>query len=748
MSPQAKSWLWTIAKGVVAMGLLMLFNVALAADLPKFKKGDKLEVEFLGKWIPAEFVEYFPTGWLTVKHASNVAGGPPIQRTIPPDQCRATKGSKKTASSGKSSKGSKEQTERTWTDVTGKHKIVAKFSEVADGKVVLLKADGKEVKIALDKLSEADRKLADELAKGGGDDNPFETVEEESMPSEEDVAASKKPKDFTEGEDPEGITLKDPDWTEGGAITVTEGEPEILKEDPLPAAMGSLAKKGAVLTGGNPAEHFDNAKALFFTPANSQCVVAFVSERPGQSKTIEVETVDLVSGKPTGKAELKGNGVPRSLSPSGKLLLCRSDALHAGTKSRIDIWNLESSNVKHVLSFKPHGDKDAHKRDVKHAAFIDDKMFYTVDQQDQLTVWDMAKVKALYSFGMAGSVGEAAPVAVSGTGKYLAMLTKSGVCVVEPSNGTILAKYEAPSTMSGRMSFSPDGKFLALATDYQLLMWDITTGVQVQEIFVPSGLNTFNGLTPESAIEWVADGYVLLAGRSLVDLNKKILLWDYNQTSETYGCFGGYHWYVLRSDDRSKRGLFHVQLPHGAAKQAAEKLDPESMMAIKPGTEIALNISAAMSDADRQKVFTGLTQRLTDMGMKVVPQAKITIDAFSQPGQARQVNYRSIGGFGPFGGGGPGGGTFTATPVTMTFGIREGDVVLWKTSMTRDVPFVLHTDNNKTMQQAADEAVRPTPEFYLGQPLPKFMARPGKSNGAFGSSRLTSSGIEVSGAAL
>ncbi len=746
MKPQARSWHWVIAAGLVAicMFVVQLGSATGADKLPKFKKGDKLEVEFLGKWIPAEFVEYFPTGWLTVKHANNVSGAPPIQRTIPPDNCRVSKTAKPAGGkSSSSSASSSEQKERTWTDVTGKHKVVAKFSAVADGKVVLIKADGKEVKIPLDKLSEADRKMADELAKGGGDDNPFESAEEESMPEKEEVTK----KNPTDGEDPEGITLKTPDWTEGGAITVLEGTPEILKEDPQPAAMGTLAKKGAVLAGGNPSDVFENAKGVFFDPATSRCVIAYVAERPGQSKTIELETVDLVAGKSLGKTALKGNGTPRSLSPSGKMLICRSDALHSGTKARVDVWSLDGSEAKSVMSFKPHGDKDVHQRDVKTTAFINDKMFYTVDHQGQLTTWDLAGVKALYSFGLAGSGADSAPVAVSGTGKYMALLTKSGVCVVDPANGTILAKYECPTIFDARLSFSPDGKFLAVAAAYQLLVWDITTGVQVHDIFVPSGVASNLLTSPDAAIEWVANGYVLLGGRSLVDLNKKILLWDYAHTAEAFGAFGGYHWYVQKSDDRSKRGLFHVTLPHGGASQAAEKLDPETMMVIKPGTEIALNISAAMPDADRQKVFNGMTQRLTEMGMRVVPQAKITIDAFSQPGTPRQVSYRSIGGFGrnPFGGGD---GTFTATPVTMTFGIREGDTVLWKTSVTRDVPFVLHTDNNKTMQQAADESVRPTPEFYLGQPLPKFMARPGKANGAFGSSKLTSSGVELSGPAL
>ncbi|HET6879068.1 MAG TPA: SHD1 domain-containing protein [Pirellulales bacterium] len=52
---------------------------------------------------------------------------------------------------------------RTWLDVTGKHRTVAKFLELKDGRVRLKKTDGKTISLPLEQLSEADRQYVQDL---------------------------------------------------------------------------------------------------------------------------------------------------------------------------------------------------------------------------------------------------------------------------------------------------------------------------------------------------------------------------------------------------------------------------------------------------------------------------------------------------------------------------------------------------------------------------------------------------------
>src|SRR5690349_14633674 len=67
---------------------------------------------------------------------------------------------------------------RTWTDSTGKFKIKAKFIKLDEGTVTLEQEDGSEMEISLKKLSTADQKVANELARGEGD-NPFKSKSKE-----------------------------------------------------------------------------------------------------------------------------------------------------------------------------------------------------------------------------------------------------------------------------------------------------------------------------------------------------------------------------------------------------------------------------------------------------------------------------------------------------------------------------------------------------------------------------------------
>src|SRR6185436_3767978 len=52
--------------------------------------------------------------------------------------------------------------ERTWTDKTGKFKVAGELVKVEDGNAFLRRTDGKEIKVPLDRLSDADREFVKE----------------------------------------------------------------------------------------------------------------------------------------------------------------------------------------------------------------------------------------------------------------------------------------------------------------------------------------------------------------------------------------------------------------------------------------------------------------------------------------------------------------------------------------------------------------------------------------------------------
>jgi hypothetical protein len=75
---------------------------------------------------------------------------------------------------------------RTWTDATGKFKIQAKLDSIADGKAILIRADGEKIAIPVQKLGKADQAYLEKQNAENpfhkAEDSPFEPAAPESLP--------------------------------------------------------------------------------------------------------------------------------------------------------------------------------------------------------------------------------------------------------------------------------------------------------------------------------------------------------------------------------------------------------------------------------------------------------------------------------------------------------------------------------------------------------------------------------------
>jgi hypothetical protein len=102
-------------------------------DLSQLKKGDKLEVQNAGAWVPGEFHEP------NTKHTIQAIYSPfesPV--TVPVAHIRPA-------------------TSRTWTDATGKFKVEGALLRADRDGVVIRRDDGKEITLPASRLQKADR---------------------------------------------------------------------------------------------------------------------------------------------------------------------------------------------------------------------------------------------------------------------------------------------------------------------------------------------------------------------------------------------------------------------------------------------------------------------------------------------------------------------------------------------------------------------------------------------------------------
>jgi hypothetical protein len=119
-----------------------LAGVCVAAD--DYKKGDAVEVFFLGEWRPATVVEVDKRGNVGAEY--EFAGGPQ-RRAFKPAEVRAA------YESGAMARG------RMWSDTSGKFRVKAALLKINDDdSVTIRKDDMAELKIPLKNLSEADNK--------------------------------------------------------------------------------------------------------------------------------------------------------------------------------------------------------------------------------------------------------------------------------------------------------------------------------------------------------------------------------------------------------------------------------------------------------------------------------------------------------------------------------------------------------------------------------------------------------------
>jgi WD40 repeat protein len=686
------------------------------------KIGDKVKVEWAGEEKEAEVVGYSATGWITVKFKSN---GIELTPTLPPDQLKPVE--KKPAAAGAGL--------HTWIDVTGKYKTEATFVRLADGKVELKKADGSIAKVPLDKLSAADQELAKKLAAGdaaaGVDPNdPFATTEPAEPGTPAEPAEPAKPVNHTDTQNPANLKVTEP---------IRDGESEVLLDDsvreggltadPEPAIQLSLASRGIPLSKtaagkeGPAGGFFESPKLLAIPPSGGQAVIALVDESPGTERITRLERCDLAAGKSLGSIVLKGNSVPLDADPTGQFILARSDNFHIGTHGRVDIFDVSQNQPQHVISWLPYGDRDWGQRDVHFASFLGSDHICTVDGAGKLTVWQRNQAKAIYCV----AIFQGSTPAVSGTGKYLTVLTKSGIFVLDALIGNPLAKFVGQPGYFPRLSFRPDGQQLACVSSGLIQVWDVRSGQMVHDVYLPTQFAA-------NAIAWPSDGYLLLNGGSLVDLQRRIVLWQYNGGSQEGATINGRQLYIAKGGDHSGT-LVHTALPHGDAKKLTAGLDPDALLAIKPGVQVSVRIAVAMTPQEQQQIYDALVKRLTDNGLQVVQNANLILHATTEQGETKTVEYRTIGrGFGTE--------SATVTQQIQKLTFTENGKTLWQAAQVKGAPIFLHT-GGKDLDAALAEQTRPDVAFFTNMMVPKHLARPGpKTGGAYGEASLTPQGVQ------
>ncbi|MCG8651267.1 MAG: hypothetical protein MI861_15620, partial [Pirellulales bacterium] len=512
-----------------------------------------------------------------------------------------------------------QETDRQWTDSTGRFTIQGRLLEVKDGFAFIRNTAGKSIKIPVARLSKKDQ----EFVKGGR--NPFEEVKE-SAAAGDDAGINQR-----------GSAIwgspQEVQWDRADQVTSAAGV--AWKVPPGPGALEFEAKRAAL--SGKTTFH-EHMHPLVINPLCRRAVVGYTVSFAVPKPLTRISLVDLVTGKSVHSEQVEANMRPLALLDNGGAILMVGAGDGRGgyeTKDQLQIWRFRGKKIIRSPSWVPYpmDKKDFGKQRnalVVNAKQIRDHLVLTLSDKGHLVLWDILARRPIWHLRL-NSRNFAMDVSVDR--KQLAVVDNKTLMVMETESAQILGSTALPAdTHVGwpRVAWAPSGKRLLFTSMGDIRVLDVQSGQWVQEISFPGGPIAPNGLA------YPDEEYALLNNRLLVHLPTKIKVCDY-QNAGSIRCCGGVSFIAINGGERGL--LVPAKFPHPAAEKMLQKAkDDPSLFLIHPGVAVAIDVTG-VGGQHRAQAEQGLRKAAEASGYKVDRSSPIKIiGAISGPKQ-EAVSY-------------------------------------------------------------------------------------------------------------
>ena len=598
------------------------------------------------------------------------------------------------------------QEQRTWTDKTGKYKIEGKLKAVADGKAILVKTNGAEVKIDVKKLSDADQKYIEDHPPADGD-NPFEEAGSPMPDGDKPAAAVKSAK---------------VDWTEVQAIAIAPSGEEWKFKTPIAGPQKEPLKNKAIPLPPK-SNFFEGVSGMAVNYGATRAVVVYGLDDPKPEGTTRLVLCDLAGGKTLLKTSTKGKLAPVAINDKGTQVLMRRAEFGFGNADRLEIWNLSPQGIEKALVWHPNDDAQGGNRDVKWGAYIDEDRFLTLGANGRLAMWKANSAEPMFALQIDGGSGPA----LSPDRKLLAFSTGQQVGVLDLEKQEVVALQATPQTSWPQLCFNPDGTMLACYSHGKLLVWNFADGKLYRDIPL-AGINVGGG-----GMIWPHPQFMLLGKSQLFDVDNQVKLWSYHggDAAEIVGL--GQCAFVVNAGHEKPGALVIGPVPTPAFERtlAAAKKQPDFFV-LKPGTTVKLVLEALQDAQEREKVRAALTAKLKERGCEVGPNGTIDLVATAEPGEERDISYHGFG-ISPFK-------TYKVRDYISKLTFNYQGKVCWQTQGS-SVPGFIQLKEGETIEQVLRRSERPNYTMFQNVELPKMLMKPTMGDG-LGTSQVTVAGIQ------
>ena len=257
-------------------------------------------------------------------------------------------------------------------------------------------------------------------------------------------------------------------------------------------------------------------------------------------------------------------------------------------------------------------------------------------------------------------------------------------------------------------------------TDGSIWVWDLENNELAQQL----------GGASSSGFRWIGDRY-LLAGGALIDVELRVPVWNYTSSGGSIlDANDGRFWFA------GKSRVVPIQLPHRDLDSMTAKYDPDELLILKPGEQVAFDFQLPFGVDQQRDIRDKLTKGLQANQVTVNQGASLRLVARVK--RLKQETQRMSNFHDPFGR--RTGQDVTYTPHYGEIYLEKDGKKLWTRARRFGPAGIVSINRGESAQQAVNRISQPSASFFSSVRLPKFLARlpDGKT---LGKSTINESGV-------